>query len=148
MWITTASGERITQDTLPYVVDPFPFNLYEHTIAPEVRMSSLGPNPGRSRNGCGSDGKSEAKEEPPTARASLWLPTVVMNLENKIVLPSEGAKWLSVRITSKHIQMGRFDLDVIVRDVEGQMIALSHHVALMLDVERSATKTPLNEPLF
>ncbi|RYC61343.1 hypothetical protein CHU98_g4863 [Xylaria longipes] len=75
-----------------------------------------------------------------SARASLWLPTVVMNLEVKTALPEEGAEWLAVRVTSTQIKGGRFDLELLLRDVEGEIVALSHHVALILSIERNMAK--------
>jgi hypothetical protein len=63
-----------------------------------------------------------------------------MNLEVKTALPEEGAEWLAVRVASKQIKDGRFDLEVLVRDVEGEIEALSHHVALILSIDRNTTK--------
>ncbi|OTB20579.1 hypothetical protein K445DRAFT_313046 [Daldinia sp. EC12] len=37
MWIRLASGERITQATMLYVADSFPFSLYLFLAAPELR---------------------------------------------------------------------------------------------------------------
>lgn len=73
-------------------------------------------------------------------RAALWFPTVVMNPEVKTALPAEGVEWLAVRVTSKQIKDGRFDLDILVRDVDGELVALSHHVAMIVSVERNTKK--------
>lgn len=71
----------------------------------------------------------------------MWFPTVVMNLEVKAALPEEGVEWLAMRVTSKQIKDGRFDLDVSVRDVDGELVALSHHVAMILSIERNTRKS-------
>lgn len=71
----------------------------------------------------------------------MWFPTVVMNLEVKKALPEEGVEWLAVRVTSKQIKDGKFDLDVSVRDVDGELVALSHHVAMILSIERNTRKS-------
>lgn len=64
-----------------------------------------------------------------------------MNMEVKSALPEEGVEWLAVRITSKQIKDGRFDLEVSVRDVDGELIALSNHVAMILSIERNTRKS-------
>ncbi|KAI1394391.1 thioesterase family protein [Hypoxylon trugodes] len=138
MWLCTASGERITQKALPYVVDSFPFNMHRFLVAPEL-LALLEAPPAQ-----GSDGDARAKEvrEKDQQRASLWYPTVVMNIEAKAALPEEGVEWLNVRITSKQIMDGRFDLDILVRDTEGELVSLSHHVALVLSIERNTKRAP------
>ncbi|KAK7757679.1 hypothetical protein SLS62_000056 [Diatrype stigma] len=135
MWIRLASGERITQAALPYVVDSFPYNLHTFLAAPELRELLLNPPPDHE------DG-SKVKEvrEKDKQRASLWFPTVVMNLEAKMALPEEGVEWLAVRVTSKQIKDGKFDLDVLVHDIDGDIVALSHHVAMVLSMERNLGK--------
>lgn len=80
----------------------------------------------------------KAKDE---QRGGLWFPTVVMNLEVKMALPRDGVEWLAIRVTSKQIKDGRFDLDVSVRDVDGELVALSHHVAMIVDIERNTRKS-------
>ncbi|KAI0010009.1 hypothetical protein F4779DRAFT_617039 [Xylariaceae sp. FL0662B] len=71
------------------------------------------------------------------------LPTLVMNLEVKKTLPDEGAEWLAVRLTSKQIENGRFDLDISARDMSGELVALSHHVAMIVEMERNTRKSTL-----
>ncbi|KAI2618394.1 thioesterase family protein [Hypoxylon sp. NC1633] len=121
MWIRTAGGERIGQGALAYVVDSFPFNLHTFIAAQE--------EPADARKG--------EQREKSQERATMWFPTVVMNLEVKTVLPEEGVEWLAVRITSKQVKDGKFDLEVVVRDTEGEMVALSHHVAMTVSLERN-----------
>lgn len=135
MWIRFASGERITQAALPYVVDSFPYNLHTFLAAPELRKLLLNPP----RDDTEISKVKEVREQD-KQRASLWFPTVVMNLEAKTALPEEGVEWLAVRVTSKQIKDGRFDLDVLVRDVDGEVVALSHHVAMVLSIERNLRK--------
>ncbi|KAI1372089.1 thioesterase family protein [Hypoxylon crocopeplum] len=134
MWIRMASGERITQGALPYVVDSFPFNLHTFLAAPELRALLEASQKGAT------DAQAEDVREKDRQRATLWFPTVVMNLEVKAMLPEEGVEWLAVRVTSKQIKDGKFDLEVLVRDVEGEMVALSHHVAMIVSLERNTKK--------
>jgi acyl-CoA thioesterase FadM len=76
----------------------------------------------------------KAEEKP---GLQFWFPTVVMNLEVKKALPQEGVEWLHVRITGKQIQHGRADMDFVVRDVEGEMVAQAQHVFMIVSAERN-----------
>ncbi len=119
-----ASGERITQAALAYVADSFPWNL--HTFLPA------------SADG-GAEAQSEAAQRN-NQRTELWFPTVTLNLEAKMARPEEGLEWLAMRLTSKQIKDGRFDLDITIRDPEGQLVALSHHVAMIVSIEKNNGK--------
>lgn len=121
MWIRMASSERITQAALPYVADSFPWNL--HTFLPA-------PTDG------GAEAQSEAAQRN-DQRTELWFPTVTLNLETKMALPEGGVEWLAMRVTSKQIKNGKFDLDITIRDSEGQLVALSHHVAMIVSIEKN-----------
>ncbi|KAL9619768.1 MAG: hypothetical protein Q9160_005604 [Pyrenula sp. 1 TL-2023] len=132
MWVHTASGEHIPQSALPYVVDSFPYNLHTFLVAPEARTFLEA-----SQGGAGVAGEKKKTTGEADQRPGLWFPTVLMNLEVKKALPEEGVEWLAVRVTSKQIKDGRFDLDVLVRDVGGELVALSHHVAMILSIERN-----------
>ena len=67
----------------------------------------------------------------------FWYPTVLMNIDFKKPLPTEGVEWLFVRCSTKQIKNGRFDLDIIILDQGGDIVALSHHVALAVGSERN-----------
>lgn len=146
MWVRAASGERITQAALPYVADSFPINLHAYLAAPELRELLLAPPSRKRGRRDASDGRGGEEEEDRDgegqveARQSLWFPTVVMNLEVKTALPEDGVEWLAVRVTSKQIRDGRFDLEVQVRDAEGEMVVLSHQIALIMSMERNTAK--------
>ncbi|XDG06405.1 hypothetical protein ABKA04_006020 [Annulohypoxylon sp. FPYF3050] len=114
--------------------------------APWVTPSERSPDAGRPGHNPpreeGAQAQAQAKEarEKDKQRASLWFPTVVMNIEAKTALPEEGVEWLAVRVTSKQIKEGKFDLDVMVRDGEGDIVTLSHHVAMIVSIERNMGK--------
>ncbi|KAK6829900.1 hypothetical protein PG989_010562 [Apiospora arundinis] len=139
MWIRQASGEPITQAALAYVVDSFPYNLHTFLASPELRqlLQSQSDREGETKE---TRAKRKDLEERDEQRATLWFPTVVMDLEAKSALPEEGVEWLAVRVTSKQIKDGKFDLDILVRDLEGELVALSHHVAMIVSVERNTKK--------
>lgn len=48
----------------------------------------------------------------------------------KVGLPEEGVEWLARRLISRQIKDGPLDLNVQVRDFDGELLALSRHVAM------------------
>ncbi|CAN8100753.1 unnamed protein product [Discula destructiva] len=138
MWIWFSSGERITQAALAYVVDSFPYNLDEFLAAPELRALLQAS---RKREAAGDTAQAKEIKAKDEQRWGMWFPTLLMNLEVKTVLPESGVEWVAVRITSKQIKDGRFDLDVVVRDVDGELIALSHQIVLIVSMERNTRKS-------
>lgn len=81
------------------------------------------------------DVSGEGKKVAPTVK--FWYPTVLLNLDVKKVLPEEGVEWLYVRASMKQIRNGRMDLDIVILDEGGEIVALSHHVALAVDSSRN-----------
>jgi len=79
------------------------------------------------------DVKSKDKRKP----AKFWYPTLLLNLDIKKTLPEEGVEWLFVRVDTKQIKNGRLDLDIVVMDEGGEIVALSHHVAFAVGAERN-----------
>ena len=67
----------------------------------------------------------------------FWYPTLLLNLDVKKSLPPEGVKWLRVRVEMKKLAKGRMDLEVFVHDAQGELVALSHHVGLVVDASRN-----------
>ena len=146
-WVSMAGGERITQRTLPYLVDSFPFNVHLYVSTPEIRRSMMVVS-SRTSSGSGDakDGEKENREKDSKGaswtktRGNMWFPTVAMNVEVKQALPEEGVEWLAMQITSKQLRQGKFDLHVTVRTLDGELVALSNQVALMMSAERNMAK--------
>ena len=69
-----------------------------------------------------------------------WYPTLLLNIEFKKPLPQEGVEWLFVRTETKQIKNGRMDIEVVIFDAGGDIVALSHHVALAVSGERNIAK--------
>jgi hypothetical protein len=109
-WIRFSNGERFTMESLGYVADMF---------LQVVEAYRGEQKPGQ-------------KKWP-----SFWYPTLLLNLEAKKVLPPEGVEWLFVRVRAKQIKDGRMDLDVVIQDESGDLVALSQHVCLVLGAERN-----------
>lgn len=83
------------------------------------------------------------ENEPPAAggefthKVAFWYPTLVMNLDVKKKLPEGGEKWLLIRCFAKQILNGRSDIEIIVCDRAGDIVALSHHVAMIVNFEKN-----------
>ncbi|MCJ1474682.1 hypothetical protein MMC13_003342 [Lambiella insularis] len=113
-WIRFASGELFTMGSLGYVADMFPqiIESYRETL-PSTEKHQWG---------------------------RLWYPTILLNLEMKKLLPPEGVQWLFVRVLAKQIKNGRMDLEVVVMDEGGDLIALSQHVCMIVGIERNTAE--------
>lgn len=128
-WLTFATGERFTNESLGYVADMWP------SVVENYRPRRL------------DDVKKESsvKDEQATDAQSskwelFWYPTLVLNLDIKKLLPEEGVEWLFVRVNARSIKNGRLDLEVVIMDETGDIVALSHHVALILPASRNTAE--------
>lgn len=120
-WICFRNGEKLTQESLGYVCDMFP-QMVESVRAKDDPYTPR-ENP--------------AEKPAQKFEAKFWYPTVLLNLDVKKALPKEGVDWLFCRVQSKMIKEGRLDLEVLIFDEGGDLIALSHHVVLIVDVSRN-----------
>lgn len=153
LWLTMP-GQRFTQESLGYVIDSFP-QMVEMADPPPPQDLQRGTDRRRRRQqireGDGSSRQSEHSGSETTASgggggggsidralwAKFWYPTVLLNLEVKKTLPPEGAEWLYSRVTARQIRNGRMDLQIVVLDEEGELVALSNHVALIVPAQRN-----------
>lgn len=67
---------------------------------------------------------------------SYTFPQIYGELESEFPLPSLGLL-LIIHRDSKSIKNGRMDLEVVIMDAEGDIVALSHHIAFAVSVERN-----------
>ena len=133
-----SNGQRFTQETLGYVADSFP-HLVESDD--EVVAEELGREAKRlGLPNLSNRGTTPTNNLPKTGWGRFWYPTIVLNLEIKKVLPREGVEWLFSRVRIRQIRNGRMDIEVIVLDEEGDLVALSNHVALVVGVERNVNR--------
>jgi hypothetical protein len=118
MWVCTKNGEPFKDPALGFLVDI--------TASFVVELH-----------------RPRTESEPPTAdgeftyKVAFWYPTLVMNLDVKKRLPEEGEKWLHLRSLSKKTINGRSDVEIIVTDRSGDIVALSHHVAMVVNFEKN-----------
>lgn len=125
-WICQPDGAKFTNESLGYVVDAFPqlIEQYRYSGNPYA-IGALGE---------------QAMKELKAENKPMWYPTVLLNIDFKKPLPAEGAEWLFTRVEAKQIKNGRMDLEVIVMDETGDVVALSHHVVLVVDSSRNTAK--------
>lgn len=86
MWMRRTNGEKITQNALVYMVDSFPYNIHKFLASPAMRKFIGDSEKPQDK---GEEAQKEAGDSCDN-RATLWFPTVVMNLEVKMALPKEG----------------------------------------------------------
>lgn len=126
-WIALKSGEKWTDVSLGLVVDMFPQMI-------ETFKSDKDPYTVESDAKRPPESEAEVRKK---GMAKFWYPTLLLNLDVKQALPEEGVDWLFLRTRAKQIKNGRFDLEVIVLDEIGDIVALSHHVCMVLPAERN-----------
>jgi len=127
-WITLASGEAFTDTSLGFVVDMFPQIIENHRFhGKDPYAVDLANRPSE-------------EDMKKSATGPFWYPTVLLNLEVKKALPDKGSKWLFVRIGVKMIRNGRYDIEVLVFDETGDLVAISNHVALIMEAARNLSK--------
>jgi hypothetical protein len=114
-------GERWTNEKLGFIVDLFPQICETFILKGEDQY-----NP----DGRGVTGK----------KIPFWYPTLLLNLDVKKALPEGGVKFLFTRLQTKAIKNGRYDLEVVVMDPKGEIVALSHHVCFAVSAERNLAK--------
>lgn len=126
-WIALKSGEKWTDVSLGFVVDMFPqmietFRSEGDPYAVKSEGQAVVPDEGEVRK---------------NGMAKYWYPTLLLNVDVKKALPEQGVDWLFLRTSAKRIQNGRFDIEVVVLDETGDIVALSHHVCMILPAERN-----------
>ncbi|KAL2262653.1 hypothetical protein VTK26DRAFT_578 [Humicola hyalothermophila] len=127
-WVRLASGERFTANSLGFVSDCWPYVVEEHRPSRKEAEE-------KARRG-------ESVPFPPDA--TFWYPTVVLNLEVKKALPAEGLEWLQIRIQSRQVKNGRMDIEILLLDEQGELVAISNHVNLILGSERNTAERGSN----
>ncbi len=126
-WIQLTTGETFTNESLGFVCDMFPMPV-EQFRAGNGDIVSQHPTTGQIvTHNQGKDG-------------IFWYPTVLLNIEFKKSLPKDGAEWLFSRCKTKSIKNGRMDLEIVVLDKDGDIVAISHHLCLVVPASRNTAK--------
>lgn len=118
-WISLRSGETWDDTGIGFISDMFP-QLIEASENPSVY-----------------DVEESSSPRPKTSETSrYWFPTLLLNLDiKKPVAPN--THFLFTRVLAKRVENGRYDLEVIIMDETGDVIALSNHVCLVLPAGRN-----------
>ncbi|KAK0638463.1 thioesterase-like superfamily-domain-containing protein [Cercophora newfieldiana] len=118
LWIRLATPDaKFTTYTLPFVADCLPYPVEAFRPRPD---------------------ETDTDTAYFAADAMFWYPTLVMNVEVKRPLEEkDGVEWLYLRMQTKEIRNGRLDLEVVVMDEKGELIAVAHHVNLVVGLERN-----------
>jgi len=122
-WLRFSTGEKFTNASLGFVCDIFPTPV-------ETLLGEENPY----------DINTSKRQAASNDTAKFWYPTMLLNLEIKKALPEDGVEWLFVRTRPKEIKNGRMDLEIVIMDSEGGIVALSHHVCFVLGSERNTAK--------
>ncbi|KKZ67682.1 hypothetical protein EMCG_06742 [[Emmonsia] crescens] len=101
---------RWTNEAVAYLVDIFPVALENLESVTAKEMGSPPP---------------------------YWFPTIALNIDFKKPLPKGGVEWLYSRITTKSVRNGRTDIEVVVLDEEGEIVALATQLGLVLGSSRN-----------
>lgn len=128
-------AERWTNEKLGFIVDMFPqvlesfylegFDQYDPKLDEKYSRQEL--------------------RELSRGRAPFWYPTLLLNLEVKKALPEGGVRFLFSRLQTKSVKNGRYDLEIIIWDEQGDIVALSHHVCFVVGNERNLAKRTAKE---
>ena len=119
--------EKWTNESLGFVVDTFPQVLESYIIDYDPYSIEIEQKYSTEEQEKMMKGKSPG----------FWYPTLLLNLDVKKALPEEGVRWLFLRLVTKVIKNGRYDLEIIIMDAEGDVVALSHHVCLAVSSARN-----------
>ncbi|EMF09892.1 uncharacterized protein SEPMUDRAFT_150996 [Sphaerulina musiva SO2202] len=128
-------SENWTNDNLGFLIDLFPQILETYILQGFDQY-----NPTLLETPSGRTLRESKKSETP-----FWYPTVLLNLDVKKLLPQGGVRFLSTRLQTKVIREGRYDLEVVVWDEMGEVVALSHHVCFVVSAERNLRKRRTRE---
>jgi hypothetical protein len=125
-WLQLADGSRWTNENLGFISDMWPMVIdqYSQGESPYDYQKAL-------------DAAKEGRKVPRGNASTHWYPTVTLSLDIKKSLPPEGVGFLFARVQAKKIQNGRLDLEVVILDPTGDVVALSHHVVLVLSAARN-----------
>lgn len=133
-WITFRSGEKWTNYSLGYICDMWPQVVEQHRIS--EHQSSTANSLVAAKNEK-KDTKGSSDNDNLLLGRMFWYPTLLLNMDVKKRLPEGGVDFLFARVRAKQIKNGRYDLEVVVCDEQGEIVALSHHVALAVSAARN-----------
>ena len=137
VWITPENTDDVfTTETLGSIADIWPRMVENYCPESEWSTTSLVRRALEGTQTSSMDSDFGFGRHP----QAFWYPTLSMTLEIKRLLPPQGAKWLFMRAQAKEIKNGCMDAEVTIWDQESELVALSHHVCLVIDNEDGPLK--------
>lgn len=130
VWISPQPADDVfTTESLGFLSDIWPRMVENFCLASEWSTLSL------VRRALQTNEVSNVVSELETGRHQLahWYPTLSATLEIKKLLPTEGTKWLFIRARTKQVKNGRMDIEVSIFDQQSELVALGHHICLVID---------------
>ncbi|KAJ5450929.1 hypothetical protein N7491_000111 [Penicillium cf. griseofulvum] len=127
-WVRFTPGGKVARwsnEAVMFLVDIFPAGLDRLAAMESHRLLS-------------EDVPHREAPENAAAKDNFWYPTVSLNIDLKTRLPIEGVEWLYSRVVTRKVQGSRADLDVVVLDQMGDLVATSTQVALVVDASRNS----------
>ncbi|RLL99574.1 hypothetical protein CFD26_108098 [Aspergillus turcosus] len=128
-WVRFTPGgksvARWSNEAVMFLADTFPAALDRMGAMETSRLLAM-----EELRGGQLKGNAEKKER-------FWYPTVTLNIDLKTRIPPEGVEWLHTRVVTRMLRGSRADLDVVILDPQGELIALSTQVALVVDASRN-----------
>jgi hypothetical protein len=70
----------------------------------------------------------------------VWFPTLALNIDLKRCQLAKNHEWLYSHIHIKSIQNGRMDVEVVILDAEGELVAVASQVAMVMPSARNLAK--------
>ena len=136
-----AHGERFTQESLGFIVDSFPQLVETAQTSGELSKEMDRLRIGGMQVNKLNDARSPEDVLARSQWAKFWYPTVLLNMDIKKALPAAGLEWLFSRVKAKQVRNGRMDIEILILDEEGDIVALSNHVALIVPAERNMKRS-------
>ncbi|TLD20471.1 hypothetical protein PspLS_08707 [Pyricularia sp. CBS 133598] len=121
-WFRLRSGERFTNSSLAFMAD-----IFGHV--PEQYRAKPGQTPDNASF--------------PSASFN-WYPTLALNLEVKKSLTETSVKFLQLRVSAKEIKNGRLDMEMLILDAAGDLVAIANHVTLIVSADRNLESSRIN----
>lgn len=133
-WAQFAPGgtpARWSNEAVVYLADIFPAALDRMGAMEATRLLATGASAGPAGEG------GAVSVTTGLGLVQFWYPTVTMNIDLKTRLPPRGVEWLHSRVVTRMVRGSRADLEVLILDQEGELVATSTQVALVVDPARN-----------
>ncbi|RAH86817.1 hypothetical protein BO86DRAFT_414869 [Aspergillus japonicus CBS 114.51] len=83
----------------------------------------------------------------PAEAGPFWYPSATLNVDLKTRLPEEGVEWLQSHVVTRMLRGSRADLEVVILNEQGELVATSTQVALVVDAARNLKGREASEKL-